>query len=197
MRRLFSLSIVVVFVSAAMLSVGCYDTADKEIAADCEPDSVRSCECSDGEAGEQLCRDDGTWERCASCGGVAVDSDGTDSHGVDDDATDIDIDMNTDTYNGPSYDIDTTFLLNLDTDAVLECDDITEVEVCLGCYCLSELLTCEGNQACMDLIYCIADCTTEACLTDCTVNHSDGASDLLALANCGDANCNGFYLFYL
>jgi hypothetical protein len=69
------------------------------------------------------------------------------------------------------------------------CDFSGSCETCVNCsvdaVCVDQWKTCNANQQCMDLMYCLASCQNdEACIDKCLVTYPGGIEDYNQTALC-------------
>ena len=69
-------------------------------------------------------------------------------------------------------------------------DATTECGKCGANQCCDEISACSDSDACVNLLNCLNECTTDACSNQCVSKYPDGVNDLQSLLNCYDARCS-------
>ena len=77
-------------------------------------------------------------------------------------------------------------------DCEVDCSSPADYGSCITCNCDSSASACFGNMDCVDLLYCVADCADDTCVTDCGATYPDGIEDLSALLDCADSYCANY-----
>ena len=67
--------------------------------------------------------------------------------------------------------------------------DVSQCDQCADEQCCSELQTCGNSTDCEELLECVSDCATDACITDCENQHPASRSSYQSLVMCADVHC--------